>query len=77
MIPLPAIIERTAPADVVARLVAAGCHPLLARIYAARGVADAAELDDAFTRLHPLDAMLNLTEMARLLADAIARAPGS
>ena len=70
--PLPLIIERAAPADSVARLTGAGCHPLLARIYAARGIADASELDDAFTRLHPLEAMLNLQHMARLLADAIA-----
>ncbi|HEV7803005.1 MAG TPA: single-stranded-DNA-specific exonuclease RecJ [Burkholderiales bacterium] len=55
----------------MARLTAAGCHPLLARIYAARGVAEPLELDDAFTRLHPLDGMLNLACMANLLADAI------
>jgi single-stranded-DNA-specific exonuclease len=69
----PLIIERMAPAEVVARLTASGCHPLLARIYAARGVTGLDELDDAFTRLHPLDAMMNLSEMARLLADAIER----
>ena len=67
----PLIVERLAPVDVVARLTASGCHPLLARIYAARGVTALDELDDAFTRLHPLDSMLNLGEMARLLADAI------
>jgi single-stranded-DNA-specific exonuclease len=44
---------------------------LLARIYAGRGVQDPAELDDAFERLHGLDDMLNLRQMARLLADAI------
>jgi single-stranded-DNA-specific exonuclease len=67
----PLIIERSVPADVVSQLVAAGCHPLLARVYAARGVTGLPELDDAFTRLHPLDAMLNLGDMAKLLADAI------
>jgi single-stranded-DNA-specific exonuclease len=55
-----------------ARLLSAGFHPLLARIYAGRGVEDAADLDDAFGRLHGLDGMLNLRPMARLLADAIA-----
>src|SRR5690242_13142225 len=54
-----------------ARLVSAGFHPLLARIYAGRGVEDATDLDDAFERLHGLDGMLNLRPMARLLADAI------
>ncbi len=68
---VPLIVERAVPADIVARLTQAGCRPLLARIYAARGVTDAAELDDAFTRLHPLEAMLNLKHMAGLLADAI------
>lgn len=72
MTALPLIIERPVQGDLVERLIAAGCHPLLARIYAARGVAEATELDDAFTRLHPLDSMLNLQHMARLLADAIA-----
>jgi single-stranded-DNA-specific exonuclease len=68
----PAIVHRTAPPDVVSRLVATGCHPLLARVYAARGVAEESELDDGFQRLHPPDTMLNLRDMARLLADAIA-----
>ncbi len=67
----PLILERRAPADAVERLVASGCHPLLARIYAGRGVADASELDDAFERLHPPDSMHNLRAMARLLADAM------
>ncbi|MEN3353061.1 MAG: hypothetical protein V7640_1219, partial [Betaproteobacteria bacterium] len=35
----PVIVRRAAPADAVTRLIAAGCDPLLARIYAARGVA--------------------------------------
>ncbi|MGZ5140380.1 MAG: hypothetical protein ACXWCX_21500, partial [Burkholderiales bacterium] len=69
---VPLIVQRAVPAHAVAHLCAAGCQPLLARIYAARGVAEPVELDDAFTRLHPLDSMLNLREMAHLLADAIA-----
>ncbi|HYH42509.1 MAG TPA: DHH family phosphoesterase, partial [Burkholderiales bacterium] len=68
----PLILTRTVPADALERLVASGCHPLLARIYASRGVAAASELDHAFERLHPPDAMRNLREMARLLADAMA-----
>ena len=67
----PLIVERMVPAEVVARLTASGCHPLLARIYAARGVTAPDELDDAFTRLHPPEAMLNLAHAARCLADAI------
>ena len=66
------IVERRVPEQALAQLLAAGLDPLLARIYAARGVTEAAELDAAFTRLHPPDAMLNLGRMAALLADAIA-----
>ena len=68
---LPLILQRAIENDAVMRLTHAGCLPLLARIYAARGVADAADLDIAYTRLHPLDTMLNLGEMAQHLADAI------
>jgi single-stranded-DNA-specific exonuclease len=68
----PLIIERMAPAEAVARLAASGCHPLLARVYAARGVTAPDELDDAFTRLHPPESMLNLAVAARCLADSIA-----
>ena len=66
----PLIIERMAPAEVVERLTASGCHPLLARIYAGRGVTAPDELDDAFTRLHAPDSMLNVPHAARCLADA-------
>jgi single-stranded-DNA-specific exonuclease len=69
---LPAIICREAPPETIARLVAGGCHPLLARLYAGRGVNAASELDDKFERLHGLGEMLNLQHMAKLLADAIA-----
>ena len=68
----PAVIQRAVRPQAFARLLSAGFHPLLARIYAGRGVEDAADLDDAFERLHGLDGMLNLRPMARLLADAIA-----
>ena len=66
------IVQRQASAEAFERLVASGCPPLLARVYAARGVASPLDLDDAFERLHPPDSMLNLRHMARLLADAIA-----
>ena len=69
---LPAIVQRGIPAEVLERLVAAGCAPLLARIYAARGVTEPLELECGFERLHPPASMLNLKEMAKLLAAAIA-----
>lgn len=68
---LLSVVERVAPQNRVSELVGAGFHPLLARVYAARGIASAAELDDGFERLHAPDAMRNLRLMASLLADAI------
>jgi single-stranded-DNA-specific exonuclease len=50
----------------------AGIHPLLARLYAARGVIGTDELDDALAKLLPPSSMLGLPEAATLLADAIA-----
>jgi single-stranded-DNA-specific exonuclease len=50
----------------------AGVHPLLARLYAARGVRSHDELDDAAARLLPPSDMLGTAEAAVLLADALA-----
>ncbi len=50
----------------------AGIHPLLARLYAARGVASADELQDDLARLLPPASLKGAAEAARLLADAIA-----
>ena len=50
----------------------AGIHPLLAQLYAARGVHAAAELDDALARLLPPASLKGAPEAARLLADAMA-----
>jgi single-stranded-DNA-specific exonuclease len=49
----------------------AGIHPLLARLYAARGVRTAEELDDAPARLLPPADMKGTHEAALLLADAL------
>src|SRR5687767_7581286 len=68
----PVILHREVPPDAAQALIAGGCHPLLARIYAARGVRGPADLENAFERLHPPQEMLNLQRMANLLADAIA-----
>jgi single-stranded-DNA-specific exonuclease len=51
----------------------AGIHPLLARLYAARGVQSKDELDDALGLLLPPAGMLGTLEAARLLADAMAQ----
>jgi single-stranded-DNA-specific exonuclease len=67
----PTVVLRNADRAIAERLVAGGCHPLLARVYAARGIADALELDDAIERLLRPDDLHNAREMARILADAI------
>jgi single-stranded-DNA-specific exonuclease len=53
-------------------LLAAGVHPVLARVYAARGVSAPQQLDTSFNGLAPVDRLKNCVTMARLLADAIA-----
>ena len=50
----------------------AGIHPLLAQLYAARGVHAAAELDDGLARLLPPSSLKGTREAAILLADAMA-----
>ena len=47
-------------------------HPLLARLYAARGVHTSDELDDSLSRLLPPSGLQGVQQAAQLLADAIA-----
>ena len=49
----------------------AGIHPLLARLYAARGIQDAAEIDTQLKSLLPPGAMKGIDRAAKLIADAI------
>ncbi len=66
------IIVREAPPRSVWALQQAGVHPLLAQLYAARGVRTADELDDSLARLLPPATMKGTLEAAVLLADTIA-----
>jgi single-stranded-DNA-specific exonuclease len=65
------IMVREAPPRSVWALEQAGVHPLLAQLYAARGVQNPQELDDALARLLPPTSMKGALEAAQLLADAI------
>ncbi|MCZ2103387.1 MAG: single-stranded-DNA-specific exonuclease RecJ [Comamonadaceae bacterium] len=67
------IVNRDVPPRTAWALEQAGVHPLLARLYAARGVRAASELDDALALLLPPSTLKGAPEAARLLADAIAR----
>jgi len=66
------IVARNIPPRSVWTLEQAGIHPLLAQLYAARGVQNTQELDDGLARLIPPSAMLGTGTAATLLADAIA-----
>ena len=58
------IIPRDIPPRGVWALEKAGIHPLLARLYAARGVTGTEELDDALAKLLPPTTMKGLPEAA-------------
>ncbi|MHB8950826.1 MAG: single-stranded-DNA-specific exonuclease RecJ [Rhodoferax sp.] len=65
------ILVREIPPRSAWALEQAGIHPLLAQLYAARGVQSVQELDDALARLIAPTEMLGLSAAATLLADAI------
>lgn len=66
------IVERGFEPTHYARLTQHGLPPLLARIYAARGIVDPKQLDTELAGLLPVTDLLHARDMARLLADAIA-----
>ena len=63
---------RDVPPRAVWALQQAGVHPLLAQLYAARGVRTAHELDEGLARLLSPTTLMGAKEAAVLLADAIA-----
>lgn len=65
------IVTRNSPQRAVWQLEQQGLHPLLARLYAARGVKDKTELDYELKSLIPPSALTHATDAAQLLADAI------
>jgi single-stranded-DNA-specific exonuclease len=69
----PRIVDRQYPTDAYQRLLATGMSPPLARVYAARGIADPAQLDTRLGGLLPADRLARCAEMAAILAAAIAQ----
>lgn len=67
----PAIIRRDAPPRAVWALEQAGVSPLLARLFAARGVRNPEELDDGLGKLLPPQALRGAQRAAQLLANAL------
>jgi single-stranded-DNA-specific exonuclease len=66
------LLPRDAPPRTVWALEQTGVHPLLARLYAGRGVQDPHELDNSLKHLLPPSGMKGMGQAATLLADAIA-----
>ena len=67
------IKQRGYDATIVKALIAQGVNPLLARLYAARGVVSKNELETSLSAIIPPEQLTNSGEMAKLLADAIAQ----
>ena len=66
------IITRDVPPRAAWALEQGGVHPLLARLFAARGITAKEQLDDALSLLLPPSSMKGAAEAARALADAMA-----
>jgi len=67
------IVPRDIPPRSVYALEQAGIHPLLARLYAARGVTGTDEIDDSLAKLLPPTGLMGIDAAATLLANAIAQ----
>ena len=65
------LLTRDVPPRAAWALEQAGVHPLLARLFAARGVSTKDELDDGLNRLLPPSSLKGAAQAAVLLADAI------
>ncbi len=68
---MPHIVHRTIPPQSYDALIQHGLSPLLARIYASRGIASADAIDLTLKRLLPFEQLKNCAAMAKILADAI------
>lgn len=69
---MTAVLTRQCDLDAQASLLQQGLTPLLARIYAARGVMHARQLETNLSGLLPMSQLKNAAQMAVYLADAIA-----
>ncbi|UCH50260.1 MAG: single-stranded-DNA-specific exonuclease RecJ [Betaproteobacteria bacterium] len=65
------MVTREVDEQACARLIGQHVHPVLARIYAARGIDSNDDLDTSLGSLLPTDTLRNCSEAAALLADAI------
>lgn len=68
---MPKITPRPYPAEIARSLEQHGLHPVLARIYAARGITRPAQLESELAGLLPFDQLKDIEQTATQLADAI------
>jgi len=68
---MPVITQRNIDPESHTRLVSQGINPLLARLFAARGVTAAEETEGKLSRLLPFDSLKGIAQMAGELADGI------
>ena len=68
---MTALVNRPIPARARDMLVQQGLHPVLAQLYAARGVRDKGEVESEFAGLIAPERLLHAAKAATLLADAI------
>ena len=68
---MPSTISRGFSPRAFDTLTGYGIHPVLARVYAARGIEEPAQLDVDWSRLAPFEGLKNVCQMARFIAEAI------
>ncbi|MDO8437487.1 MAG: single-stranded-DNA-specific exonuclease RecJ [Nitrosomonadaceae bacterium] len=69
---MPNIIVRNYSPHAFEMLIQHGLHPVLARVYAARGIGKPDQLEAELSQLIPFERLKNISMMAVFLADAIA-----
>ena len=66
------VVTRIVNESARAQLISENVHPIMARLFAARGIESKSGLDTSFAALLPFKDLTGCAEAARLLADAIA-----
>jgi single-stranded-DNA-specific exonuclease len=69
---MPSTISRCFPQRAYDALTRFGVHPVLARVYAARGIEEPAQLEVDWSRLVQFEYLKNVCQMAGFIAEAIA-----
>lgn len=70
---MPKIVSRAYSPEAARALTRAGCHPVLARVYAARAIHGPEQLGARLASLHPFHSLYRVQDMAQRLAEAIAK----